>query len=205
MKKHKIFVSLSLNIIFAIILFGCGAYYEKVDGEWSYVTIDEGHGKRIFPLDADEATFEILRDSRYAKDKNYVFFKGDTISKADPLSFSLLDGGFYAKDKTHVFLRANICPNANPKTFQEIEFPYAKDDKTIYCGTIPMFVTDIEDFKVLKGSSAMSITLKEIFIEENGERYQFLDTLDIWNVTYGEGRARTSTQYFEGYKQVDKN
>ncbi|MCI0662069.1 MAG: DKNYY domain-containing protein [Acidobacteria bacterium] len=183
---------------------GCQVGYKKVDGKWSYVTWNEAEGYRTHKIGADDSTFEILGNKKYAKDKNKVYYKGDPILGADPLTFVLLEGGDYAnyaKDKDHVYLLYYPVLNADPNSFSEIKFPYAKDKKSIYCGTLPMSVKNIEEFEVLQSASGYIISGKD-FIEHK-EEYSFLKDLpqDTVVVYSNEGKAKTKTEYFEGCKK----
>ena len=50
-------------VVLGSLLSGCGPRYEQVDGRWAWVTNDEGFGRRVWQLDADDATFEVVRTS----------------------------------------------------------------------------------------------------------------------------------------------
>jgi len=181
--------------------FGCNTGYQKENGEWAYVTWDEGSGRKVFPLQADEETFKILQKPEYAKDKSSVFYKGRVIPEADPSSYNLLEGGNYARDKGRVFLFYYEVINADPVTFVEIKFPYAKDKEGIFCGTLPMDVQNTNEFEVIRSSSSYQAINKDEFIKQNKE-YAYLDTVQVKAVVYGEGSARTKSEYFEGFKKV---
>lgn len=188
-----------LLILLTVILASCNAGYKKVNNKWAYVTYDEGSGKRTNFLDIDERTFEILKDNEFAKDKSTVFFQGNQIYHADSRTFIVIGNG-YSKDDFNVFLDCETVVEANPKTFRQFAFPYSRDNNHIYCGTIPLAVNDIENFKVTKGSEMQTSELTTNFIKDNPE-YSFLDTLKYKGVIYGEGQAKTSTEIFEGYKK----
>jgi hypothetical protein len=195
--------------LFSIILIfsGCNTGYRKVDGKWSYVTWDEGNGYRTNPLGADDATFKVLNNAEYAKDKNNVYYQGRPIVGADADSFVLLKGGPYAKDKNHVYLLYVVVVNADPTSFKQIEYPYARDKKDIYCGTLPMNVTHMEEFEVIQPGEGYHIADKDDFIKRNKE-YSYLKdypgdtviTLDDL-MGRGSGKAKTKTEYFEGCKK----
>jgi hypothetical protein len=55
-------------------------------------------------MTVDNASFTILTDVRYAKDKNKVFIQGSEIKNADPNTFEMLLKDEYSKDKNHVYL-----------------------------------------------------------------------------------------------------
>lgn len=184
--------------LFSVVLSlaGCNTGYQEVDGQWSYVTWDEGHGTRVKPLDVNPATFQVLKNKDYAKDDEKVFFLGRPIEGAHAPSFETLKGKYFAKDQHQVFLRAYTVINADPNTFSEIKFPYARDANKVYCGTIPMQVDQLDEFKVLKRSSSISITSKEEFIRQYGDQFDFLDQLKDHSLVYGRGKAKTKNQRF---------
>jgi hypothetical protein len=184
-----------------LIFSGCNTGYRKVDGKWSYVTWDEGHGYRTNPLGADDATFKVLDNKEYAKDKKTVYYKGDSIGGADSGTFVLLKSGPYGKDKNHVYLLDTVIVNADPNSFIDIEYPYAKDEKSIYCGTLPMNVKNIEEFEVIQPGKGYVMSDKDSFIERNKE-YSYLKDYPVNGVIYTlGGQAKTKTEYFEGCKK----
>lgn len=192
------------GFILSFCLLSCNTGYKKVDGEWSYVTWDEGHGRRVHPLTVDDATFSVFKKNKaYAKDKNHVFYQGKVIPDADPSSYNLLKKEFFAKDKNHVFLFYYKIEGANPETFMELKFPYGKDDKTVFCGTIPMNVHNIDEFKVVRSSKSYATIAKDIFIESNAPDFNFLDTLQTDMIVHSwDATAKTNAQSFEDYKEV---
>jgi DKNYY family len=193
---------LVLGLFCIILLFsGCNTGYRKVDGKWSYVTWDEANGRRMSPLGADDATFKVLNNGEYAKDKSNVYYQGRPIVGTDADTFVLLKGGPYAKDKNHVYLLDTIVVNADPASFKQLEYPYARDKKGIYCGTLPMNVNDMEEFEVIQPGYGYISSEKNSFIERNKE-YSYLKDYPVNGVIYSfGGRAKTKTEYFEGYKK----
>ena len=187
----------------ALSIAGCNTGYQEVEGKWSFVTWDEGHGTRVNPLDVDPATFQVLKNKDYAKDDKTVFFLGSPIEGAHAPSFETLKGKYFAKDQDHVFLRSFTVINADPKTFKEIRFPYAKDANKVYCGTLPMQVDQIDEFKVVKGSSSISMISKEEFIRQYGDQFEFLDELKDHFLVHGSGKAKTKTQRFVDFHLSD--
>jgi len=152
-------------------------------------------------LGADEETFKVLNNREYAKDKNNAYYEGRIIAGADGGTFDLLKGGPYAKDKNHVYLLDTIVINADPNSFTRIEYPYAKDKKGIYCGTLPMNVDNIEEFEVIQSGHGYISEDKDFFIKANQE-YSYLKDFPVDGVIYSfGGKAKTRTEYFEGYKK----
>lgn len=188
----------------------CGDGYRKRHGQWAWVTIGPSFNKTvnwIYPV--DKKTFKVLSDERYAKDKDHVFYMGRMIEYADPKTFQLLERHGYAKDKNSAFLDCEKVIFADPASFEVLEFPYARDAKHVFCGTLPMNMSwqESREFTVLNPdkmmSGAKSTTLLSYFIEFNPE-YAWLDTLGIKFVITGPwGSGKTSRRKFKGFQEVD--
>jgi hypothetical protein len=201
LKAHCSRLVLCLLFCIVLVFSGCNTGYRKVDGKWSYVTWDEGNGNRTKSLGADDATFKVLNNREYAKDKDNVYYKGGLIAGADAGTFELLKGGPYAKDKNHVYLLDATVINADPTSFTEIGYPYGKDKKGIYCGTMPMNVGNIEEFEVIQPGTGYIMHDKNDFIRLNKE-YSYLKDDPVDGVIYSfGGKAKTKTEYFEGCKK----
>ena len=195
MMKNKIFL---FTILLA--LGSCSEGYKNDNGKWSYISYDEGVGKRVSPIEnVDQATFEIMTDKQYGKDKNTVFLNAAKIDHSDPKTFSVI-GENYSKDKNHVYFESSIVINADPKTFKILDFPYSRDSKTVFCGTLPLKVSDIESFKVTEPSTSISTTLASEFIKQEPE-YSWIDPIKYKNVVYSEGKAESTTEKLEGFKK----
>lgn len=173
--------------------------YQKIDGRWAYVSYDEGVGKRVNYLDADNQSFKILKKGEFATDKNNAYFLDSKIKNAEPSSFIVLGNG-YSADKNNVFFEFDTVIEANPKTFKLLDFPYAKDDKKVYCGTLPLLTSDIDGFAVVKSGTMKNRTLTSYFIESNPE-YAWIDTTKYEFVAYGEWTGKTKNEQFDGYKK----
>jgi hypothetical protein len=105
---------------------------------------------------ADLNTFETIflagvSEDNLAKDKNYVFRANKIWEGVDPESFEILKPYYYKKDKNHVYIGKYIIKNANPKTFKVIYGNYSKDDKDVYYQTSPLYVSNINSFRILFG------------------------------------------------------
>ncbi|MEO9531180.1 MAG: DKNYY domain-containing protein [Crocinitomicaceae bacterium] len=90
-----------------------------------------------FPLDGvDINSFEVLSNTKYAKDKNKVYYPLLTVcvdgenwgnchaveyimDGTDPNSFEFLDKD-YTKDKNHIYWRGKIVKEADPATFHMV-------------------------------------------------------------------------------------
>ncbi|WP_180336319.1 DKNYY domain-containing protein [Pontibacter ramchanderi] len=204
MKRLKVFFFVTV-VLSSTILFACSPKYKIENGQWAYITFDEAAGKRVRNISADINSFQVLKDKRYGKDRNHVFFEGRIIPKADPKSFQIIQSkGYstYSKDKTNVFLDDAKVVFANPEKFIPFDWPYAKDDRRVFCGTIPIEIKNIEEFIVTETSGAKTSMTKSHFIKLN-EKYAFLDTLDVNGVIFGEGKGETKTEKFNSYKKIE--
>src|ERR1035437_1267318 len=137
-------------LLLLTLLLGCSGGYKNDHGKISYVTYDEAVGKTVHPIDADASTFTVLPNANYAKDRSKVFYECEVIETADPQSFKVINDDGYAKDANHVYLKTAIVIGAKPDKFELLKFPYAKDDKTVFCGTVPLHTQSIENFKVVE-------------------------------------------------------
>jgi hypothetical protein len=195
--------ALYLFVLIFLLLFlsGCGGYlYENKN--WVYVTYDEAVGRRVEKLNVDKDTFVILKNKSYAKDKNKVLFEGRVIEDANPNTFQVINNDGYSKDANYVFVDLEKVVNGNPQTFICLDFPYSKDEKTVYCGTLPMFVKNINEFKVTKRGEGKHTTLTSYFLKSNPD-YSFIDPKKYKGVIYSDdSKGETEDQKFEGYKQV---
>jgi len=192
-------------LICLLFLSSCQPGFKKVNGEWAWVSYDKGEGKSINTLpNVDNASFQKLKagNGQYAKDKNQVYYLKDVIDDADPASFNIINNQGYAKDNQYVYLDYQKVIYANPKYFELLSFPYAKDNKRIFCGTLPMEVKNINTFKVTQTSEIMNYLAVSLFVEKN-PTYKWLEGLDIKGVIYGQGKGETDTEKFESFHKVD--
>lgn len=202
---------LIITILLFIALVSCDSGYQKENNKWVWVSNDEGVGKRITQIDEhDVESFKVLKNSNYAVDKNSVFFIGRILKDANPKTFEVLNKKGYSKDNKFVFLDDEKVIFANPQQFNLIEFPYSKDDKNVFCGTIPIELRgkEIEEFQVTNEDELMSQMKSSIllshFIEMN-PNYEWLDTLNITAVIVGEwATGETNKRKFKGFKLADE-
>ncbi|RKS89643.1 DKNYY family protein [Flavobacterium limicola] len=185
--------------LLTFLITSCNPGYRKIDNKWAYVTYDEAAGRRVRYIEVDNETFEILKENDYAKDKSKVFYTGTIIPTADSKTFNIIGQG-YSKDNFQVFMDNEIMIGANPLSFKMLDYPYSRDDNTIFCGTIPMDVKDVENFKVIRTSGGKTTALSSHFIKFNPE-FSFIDTLKYNGVIYGDGQGETLTEKFDGYKK----
>lgn len=193
-------------LLFSILLIGlasCENGYKKVDDSWTWISSNEG-GTQSIKINADVATFEILENKEYAKDKNNVYWKGMTVDQANPSSFKIISKN-YSKDAQHVFLGLDIVMFANPSEFQLLEWPFSRDDKFVFNGNIPITNRDIEQFKVTKSTESMTYLSKSFFMRLN-EDYQWLDSLNVEGISISQdSEGQTNKEKFRGIKKFSKN
>jgi len=188
-------------IIVTIFLTSCGEGYEKVDNEWAWVLRSEA-GKHVTKLNADEATFEILSDKKYAKDKESVFWEGVKIDLADPFTFEVISSG-YSKDDKHVFLDNDIVVFANPEKFEILEWPFSKDDRYIFNGNIPLTSKNIEEFVITKSTGKKTASTKSFFIEWNKD-FKWLDTINVNGIIISDdSEGHTREEKFKGVRKIE--
>lgn len=94
---------------------------DSVHAFWQDVIISE----------ADSATFEVIDSSRYAKDKNHVYFSGKVLTN-DPSTFETVGIYGYAKDTGHVWYFGMLVPGADPATFIVTDDGRGKDKNHTY-------------------------------------------------------------------------
>lgn len=102
-------------------------------------------------VEADRLTFSVINEE-YARDERNVYLYGKMIEGADPESFTVLERGF-ACDHKSVYIQVYPIKGAYPATFRiyplsdatimrlkiwhrrtEEQFPFAYDNKYVYCG-----------------------------------------------------------------------
>lgn len=136
--------------LLALTTTGCNTGYTKIDGEWTYIVINEAVGREVRKINADNGTFHILDDPDYAADKNHVYKYGVVLDGMDGSTFEFYGGNNYARDSKHIYYRDSVVLDADLATFRVLDFPYARDAHNVYCGSLRMNVDDPNQFKVLK-------------------------------------------------------
>jgi hypothetical protein len=64
---------------------------------------------------------------------------------------TILSNKVYATTVDHVYLIGVKLPDADPATFEMLTYPYSKDAKQAYCGSIPIAGANPATFQVLGG------------------------------------------------------
>ncbi len=192
--------------IFQFILLGCNTGYQKEDGEWKYITWNGGSGTQKRNIEGvDNKTFKVLKKTDYAKDKNQVYYHGFVIKDADPKTFKFISGTSYNKDKNQVFLDQYPLVGSDTKTFEVLEFPYSKDANTVYCGTLPMQVENVNSFRVIKKSLGRVTGGVGYLIQQHPEM-EYLDSIlgDRQAVFSIGALAEAEGQFFKDYLEVER-
>jgi len=199
MTTKKYLFLILLSIILA--LTSCTSGYQKENDKWTWISYNEAVGKNTQIIKkADTKTFIILENIKYAKDKNFVFLEGKAIKFADPKTFEIISNNGYSKDNKNVYLDCNIIINADPNTFKALDWPYSKDKKHIFCGNLPINITNPNEFKVTRTGSGKTFTNKSFFIKQN-PNYKWLDSIKTNIIITGGGSGQTKTEKFVGYKK----
>lgn len=190
----------AISTVMVLSLLGGCEYsaYQKIGGEWCYVTNDAGHGRQERKLPVDPRSFRVLSGGNYAKDATKVFFKGTIVEHADAPTFTVLPSQqstviFYAKDQHRVFLRRLEIRGADPDTFEVIEGPYSRDSQRIYCGCIPMAVENPTAFEVICWSGIRE-TGGDVLVASYGEEFAILEGI----VCVTRGWSRDGKNYYYG-------
>jgi len=205
----------------SLIASGCGTSfsgskgYQKIDGQWAWVATNV-NGTSVARFDADVDTFEVLKDTRYGKDKYRVFHRTTVIQGADPATFELLSTTDYAKDREHVFLQEHQIPGADPRSFEVIRYPYGRDATHVYCGTVPMAVEQVKGFEIVSEIGAIgAFPHRGEFLRLHGQAFAHLDvspehrvvTCDAWSRDgkhYYYGPARVEGADYESFRIIDR-
>ena len=209
-------LSISYLLISSILILGCeGLFqgYSKKESKIYYKRLSETTGTReIVVDDADYKSFKNLKDFRFGKDKNWVFFNGQILTGADSESFILLQEyasfGFYqyAKDKNSVFVNGNPLAGADPTTFEPINMDYSKDSKSIYF-LGERFTSNNGDFELIdqyysKNSNDVFLNGKPLkvcsvndfeFVFENSSQGE-----EVWIENVSDRWARDGCHYYFG-------
>lgn len=183
---------------------GIGTGYQKIDGEWCYVTSDEGRGRLVHEIDAHDETFVVLRGAHYAKDEESVFFGTDRIESADSSSFDVIptEGNDYvfASDQQRVYLDGIEIHGAHPDEFEHIGGPYSKDRSHVFCGTVAMEVSNIDRFEVILWKNMwLTISDAEYFARWYGEPFANVRVPAV----IGRAWSRDGESYFYGPARIN--
>jgi hypothetical protein len=146
--KHNGVFLISIFIFILFFLAGCKGYTIKGHQVY-YVSWNEGSGRNQRLIKhADAASFKILDNKDYGKDKYHVYKEGAIVPGADPFSFEMIDE-WYGKDKYRGYFCGDSILSASSKGFSVINSYYAKDEHDVYYTTYPLHVCNPNAFKYL--------------------------------------------------------
>lgn len=162
--------------------FAYHAFMEKPTNDVGIYATDDQQGYYFsstgitYLVDIDLKSFTPLNHV-YAKDKNYVYFKGKRIKNADSQNFQILDASWghridrqhYAKDLSNVYVRGKILDKANPNTFKfytELGFSY--DDQHVFFEDQIIENSDGASFEVL---SEMASSTGALYARDKNQAY----------------------------------
>jgi hypothetical protein len=118
------------------------------DGMWSW------HTEKELIEDADAESFIILNYSKYAKDKNFVYYCGHLVVGANSETFVAISNES-GKDKNNVYFNAQIFDKvSNADSFKRILGSYYEDDKHIFYNE-EILDCDYSSFKALDNEFAI--------------------------------------------------
>lgn len=129
-----------------------------------------------YMINVDKENF-IPLNHVYAKDNQYVYFKGKRVPKADAASFQILDAAWghpsdrqhYAKDRSNVYVRGKILSKADPKTFRfYTELGFSHDDQYVFFEDRILEGSDGATFEVI---SEMSSTTEALYARDQNQAY----------------------------------
>jgi len=129
------------------------ASFEVLDEKWSkdktkvYKREDGviSKTKRTF----DAASFELIKNSTYIRDKNgvYSIYAGADIKNTkDAATFEILNDT-YARDKNHIYSGEHIIKDADLASFEAIDEVWAKDKNSLYRYGWTMLHIDVKTFQ----------------------------------------------------------
>jgi len=190
--KLQYFISF---LVLISLLSGCTSGYEKIDNQWTYVTYDEGAGKRTRKLEVDPNTFQVISDE-YAKDESFVLYKGRVINNADSKSFKILKNG-YSRDGKNVYLFHYQIINAVPDKFEILEGLFSRDINNIYNGTLPLEIKEISNFKVIEANDKIQMISTKEFLKKYPS-YSFIDSEKFKVVVYDNSVGKSGEIIYDG-------
>ncbi len=155
--------------IISLFFLGCGKKngYQKKWGKWQYNSFNWMNGSHITEMDGvHNWSFEILGESKYARDKNRVYFRGRVVEGADTPSFEAMGNEMdFGKDKDYVFFGTERIENSHPQTFQKIEnTKYLKDKNLVYMGGNILEGADPISFEIIDDEEGYAKDKKHVFL-----------------------------------------
>jgi hypothetical protein len=143
------------------------------------------------------------RRSLYTVAGSTVRYDEAPLKSAEAASFEVLSEVDYAKDSHRVYVLGHEIAGADPNTFRVIGGPYSEDLSAIYCGNVPMNVSDPNSFEVVRWDDLWTGTYdRRHFIFFYGDELALSKVGDS-PVTTGEAWARDKSCYYYGPSRVE--
>lgn len=99
---------------------------------------------------ADPATFTLISEESYAKDKSHIFYYDNILKDADLATFELLDNE-YSRDKNSVYKGQYKIDGADPATFVIFSYDLSKDKNGVYYNQTKVATVDTATMKYFSG------------------------------------------------------
>lgn len=161
--------------LLVLVLAGCNAGYQQIDGQWKYVTIDSGYGRRENEIPGvDQATLKPFKGTSFAADKNQVYYEGRPLAGADAATFRQLRSPYWA-DSKRVYWYKEPIPGADPKSFDYVRGFWTRDANNFYYGADPVNPKDPNTFRVVNANWARD---SQWYYPANGNRHIPIKELD---------------------------
>ncbi len=116
----------------------------------------EEHHVYFRPIDTHFNSFKLLNEY-FAVDKNHVFFKGEVLKRAHRNSFQALKETPFARDKNQAFYGRNSIPQVDLKSFEILNHFYARDKNHIFHEEKILNHVDTASFRVFEKSATYTI------------------------------------------------
>ena len=119
-------------------------------GSIAYVARGPFGDAMVFPLEgSDGRTLRTFPGTRYAADKDYVYYEGSTLRNIDAKAFQALSE-HHGSDGTYVYHRGERIDGADPSTFKVLNYWFGKDRSSVFGGPKKYPACDVATFQVLK-------------------------------------------------------
>lgn len=125
-------------------------YVTQPDGTVAYVARGGFGEAMVFPIGGSDArTLKNFPKTRYALDKNHVYYEGNVVPGASPRSFKALSE-HHGADDSSVFHRGEQIVGADPATFKVLDHWFGKDDRSVFGSSKVYPACDTASFRPLE-------------------------------------------------------
>lgn len=192
---HRMKLAASIPIV-AFLLMACASeYVVQKDGTAAYVARDGFGNAMVFPIPGSDArTLKTFPKTRYALDKNHVYYGQSAVPNANPRSFQALSE-HHGSDDANVYHRSEQIGGADPSTFKVLDYWFGKDRLSVFGGSKKYPACDTESFQILK--YGWSRDAKCVFSRRGPE-----PELDAFSFEpYSETCGKDKSGYFNRFRQ----